>query len=97
MARYQQPEFEARPEVTSLAAGFNSYVETKCHTFRIRNTGSTSITLTVGSVPFEVQAGRSWGLDTADPRVVIRQPVLVQLPDEAGAVALVERILLIKL
>lgn len=90
-----QPEYEARPEVVTLPAGYDGEVTTNCHAIRIRNQSTTGLlTVNVSGTPFTVAAGTSWGMETGDVRAVILVPFRVST---GGATAQVERIYFTKL
>ena len=90
-----QAEFEARPEVAALPAGYIGDIVTGCHAVRIRNTSQTdALTIDVSGTPFAVAAGTSWGMETGDVRAIIMRPIKLQT---GAATALVERIFFSKL
>ncbi|MDO7873686.1 hypothetical protein Q5H93_02995 [Hymenobacter sp. ASUV-10] len=90
-----QPEFEARPEVVELPAGYSGEIVTNCHAIRIRNRSTTApLTLNVSGMAFKVAAGKSWGMDTGDVRTIIQKSFEIST---GSATALVERVFLSKI
>lgn len=90
-----KPEFEARPEVVTLPAGYDDEVATNCHAYRVRNTSPSDVlTLDVSGTPFTVGPGQSWGMETNNVLAIILRPFRVRT---GAATALVERIFLTQL
>lgn len=69
-----QPDYEARLEVQSFAAGFTGEIPTSCHSIRVRNLGTDVAYLKVGPTRFPISPGRSFGFGMEDPRIMLLEP-----------------------